>query len=120
MVAVSPAAPAGRFTLYEVMDLRADATGSEIKAAYQRWSGTRTCDFIRLHDAYAMFSDLDARARNDRDVVAQAYAQPPASKPPPHGFWGSLAAPGRRTNAGRSTASWHLCEYRLPHSLLVT
>jgi hypothetical protein len=45
-------------------------------------------DFIRLHDAYAMLSDLDARTRNNRDVVAQAYAHPPVSRPPPHGFWG--------------------------------
>jgi DnaJ-class molecular chaperone len=65
-------------------------------AAYQRLALERHPDvasavgddFIRLHDAYAMLSDLDARARNDRDVVTQAYAQPPASRSSPHGFWG--------------------------------
>ncbi|CAM0911712.1 unnamed protein product [Alopecurus aequalis] len=95
-VAVASAAPAGRFTLYEVLGLRAGATGGEIKAAYRRLArerhpdvaGAAGDDFIRLHDAYATLSDPDARARYDRDVVAQAYAQPPASRPSPHSFWG--------------------------------
>jgi hypothetical protein len=81
-------------TLYEVMGLWAGATGGEIMAAYQRLAlerdldvaSTAGDDFIRLHDAYAMLSDLDTRARNDRDVVTQAYAQPPASKSSPHDF----------------------------------
>ncbi|KAK1607860.1 hypothetical protein QYE76_031533 [Lolium multiflorum] len=95
-VAVASAAPAGRCTLYEVLGLRAGATGGEIKAAYRRLAlelhpdvaGAAGDDFIRLHDAYAMLSDPDARARYDRDVVAQAYAQPPAARPSPHRFWG--------------------------------
>ena len=97
-VAVASAAPAGRCTLYEVLGLRAGATGGEIKAAYRRLALERhpdvagraagDNDFIRLHHAYATLSDPDARARYDRDVVAQAYAQPPASRPSPHSFWG--------------------------------
>ncbi|KAM0860790.1 hypothetical protein ACQ4PT_046300 [Festuca glaucescens] len=95
-VAVASAAPAGRCTLYEVLGLRAGATGGEIKAAYRRLArelhpdvaGAAGDDFIRLHDAYATLSDPDARERYDRDVVAQAYAQPPASRPSPHSFWG--------------------------------
>ncbi|KAF7095623.1 hypothetical protein CFC21_097741 [Triticum aestivum] len=93
-VAVASAAPAGRCTLYEVLGLRAGATGGEIKAAYRRLArerhpdvaGAAGDDFIRLHDAYATLSDPDARARYDRDVVVQAYAQPPASRP--NGVWG--------------------------------
>uniref|UniRef100_A0ACD6ALC2 Uncharacterized protein n=1 Tax=Avena sativa TaxID=4498 RepID=A0ACD6ALC2_AVESA len=92
----SSASPAGRCTLYEVLELPAGATGGEIKAAYRRLAlarhpdvaGAAGDDFIRLHDAYATLSDPDARARYDRDVVAQAYAQPPASRPSPHSFWG--------------------------------
>jgi DnaJ-class molecular chaperone len=97
-VAVASAAPTGRRTLYEVLGLRAGATGGEIKAAYRRLArerhpdvvaGAAGDDFIRLHDAYATLSDPDARARYDRDVVALAYAQPPASRPSsPHSFWG--------------------------------
>jgi DnaJ-class molecular chaperone len=79
-----------------VLGLRAGATGGEIKAAYRRLArerhpdvaGAAGDDFIRLHDAYATLSDPDARARYDRDVVAQAYAQPPASRPASHSFWG--------------------------------
>ncbi|KAM0857009.1 hypothetical protein ACQ4PT_048748 [Festuca glaucescens] len=60
-VAVASAAPAGRRTLYEVLGLRAGATGGEIKAAYRRLArelhpdvaGAAGDDFIRLHDAYA-------------------------------------------------------------------
>uniref|UniRef100_A0ACD5ZT95 Uncharacterized protein n=1 Tax=Avena sativa TaxID=4498 RepID=A0ACD5ZT95_AVESA len=90
-------APAGRCTLYEVLGLRAGATGGEIKTAYRRLArqlhpdvAGAACDddFIRLHHAYATLSDPDARARYDREVVAQAYAQPPASRPSPHSFWG--------------------------------
>ncbi|XP_047045628.1 chaperone protein dnaJ 11, chloroplastic-like [Lolium rigidum] len=70
-VAVASAAPAGRCTLYEVLGLRAGATGGEIKAAYRRLArelhpdvaGAARDAFIRLHDAYATVSDLDARAR---------------------------------------------------------
>ncbi|XP_047071879.1 chaperone protein dnaJ 11, chloroplastic-like [Lolium rigidum] len=95
-VAVASAAPAGRCTLYEVLGLRAGATGGEIKAAYRRLArelhpdvaGAAGDGFIRLHDAYATLSDPDARARYDRGVVAQAYAQPPAARPSPHSFWG--------------------------------
>ncbi|XP_047046081.1 chaperone protein dnaJ 11, chloroplastic-like [Lolium rigidum] len=95
-VAVSSAPPAGRCTLYEVLGLRAGATGGEIKAAYRRLArelhpdvaGAAGDDFIRLHDAYATLADPDARARYDRDAVAQAYAQPPASRPSPHSVWG--------------------------------
>ncbi|XP_071679380.1 chaperone protein dnaJ 11, chloroplastic-like [Lolium perenne] len=95
--AVASAAPAGSCTLYEVLGLRAGASGGEIKAAYRRLArelhpdvagAAGDDDFIRLHDAYATLSDTDARARYDRDVVAQAYAQPPASRPPPHSVWG--------------------------------
>ncbi|XP_047048409.1 chaperone protein dnaJ 11, chloroplastic-like [Lolium rigidum] len=90
-------APVGRCTLYEVLGLRAGATGGEIKAAYRRLArelhpdvagATGDDDFIRLHHAYATLSDADARARYDRDVVANAYAQPPASRPSPHSVWG--------------------------------
>ncbi|XP_071679262.1 chaperone protein dnaJ 11, chloroplastic-like [Lolium perenne] len=95
-VAVASAAPAGRCTLYEVLGLRAGATGGEIKAAYRRLArelhpdvaGTASDNFIRLHDAYATLSDPDSRARYDRDFVAQAYAQPPAWRPSPHSFCG--------------------------------
>ncbi|XP_047048318.1 chaperone protein dnaJ 11, chloroplastic-like [Lolium rigidum] len=95
-VAVASAPPAGRCTLYEVLGLQAGATGGEIKAAYRRLArelhpdvaGAAGDSFIRLHDAYATLSDPDARARYDRDVVANAYAQPPASRPSPHSFWG--------------------------------
>ncbi|XP_047071237.1 chaperone protein dnaJ 11, chloroplastic-like [Lolium rigidum] len=95
-VAVASAAPAGRCTLYEVLGLRAGATGGEIKAAYRRLArelhpdvaGSPGDGFIRLHDAYATLADPAARARYDRDVVAQAYAQPPAARPSPHSFWG--------------------------------
>uniref|UniRef100_A0ACD5Y1Y1 Uncharacterized protein n=1 Tax=Avena sativa TaxID=4498 RepID=A0ACD5Y1Y1_AVESA len=95
-VAVASAAPPGRCTLYELLGLRAGATGGEIKAAYRRLArelhpdvaGAAGDDFIRLHDAYGTLSDPDARARYDRDVVAQAYAQPPVARPSPHSFWG--------------------------------
>ncbi|XP_047071865.1 chaperone protein dnaJ 11, chloroplastic-like [Lolium rigidum] len=95
-VAVAPAASGGQCTLYEVLGLRAGATGGEIKAAYRRLArelhpdvaGAAGDEFIRLHDAYATLSDQDARARYDRDVVANAYAQPPASRPSPHSVWG--------------------------------
>ncbi|XP_071679379.1 chaperone protein dnaJ 11, chloroplastic-like [Lolium perenne] len=95
-VAVASAAPAGRRTLYEMLGLRTGATGGEIKAAYRRLArelhpdvaGAAGDDFIRLHDAYATLSDPDTRARYDREAVAQAYAQPPASRTSPHSFWG--------------------------------
>ncbi|XP_047071231.1 chaperone protein dnaJ 11, chloroplastic-like [Lolium rigidum] len=95
-VAVASAAPASGCTLYEVLALRAGATGGEIKAAYRRLArelhpdiaGAAGDDFIRLHDAYATLADPDARARYDRDVVAQAYAQVPASRTSPHSVWG--------------------------------
>jgi hypothetical protein len=77
-------------------------------------------DFIRLHDTYAMLSDLDARARNDRDVS------------PRHIY----AAASLQVLAARllGPASLHVvdgpvvvdpqlfgaCEYRLPHSMPVT
>ncbi|KQJ99293.1 chaperone protein dnaJ 11, chloroplastic [Brachypodium distachyon] len=85
-VAVASSVPAlasaGRCTLYEVLGLRAGATGREIKAAYRRLARERHPDaagaggdeeFIRLHHAYATLSDPDARARYDRSVVAHAY-----------------------------------------------
>lgn len=78
-------------TLYEVLGLRAGATGREIKAAYRRLARERhpdvagpapgaAADFVRLHDAYATLSDPDTRARYDRGAVAAvAVAQRPWS-----------------------------------------
>jgi DnaJ-domain-containing protein 1 len=69
-------------TLYEVLGLRAGATGREIKAAYRRLARERhpdvapapgaAAEFVRLHDAYATLSDPDTRARYDRGAVAVA------------------------------------------------
>ncbi|PWZ26848.1 Chaperone protein dnaJ 11, chloroplastic [Zea mays] len=75
-------------TLYEVLGLRAGATGREIKAAYRRLARERhpdvatapgaAAEFVRLHDAYATLSDPDSRARYDRSAVAAvAVAQRP-------------------------------------------
>ena len=77
-------------TLYEVLGLRAGATGREIKAAYRRLARERhpdvapapgaAAEFVRLHDAYATLSDPDTRARYDRGAVAAvAVAQRPWS-----------------------------------------
>ncbi|XP_066331105.1 uncharacterized protein [Miscanthus floridulus] len=78
-------------TLYEVLGLRAGATGREIKAAYRRLARERhpdvapapgaAAEFVRLHDAYATLSDPDTRARYDRGAVpvAVAVAQRPWS-----------------------------------------
>jgi DnaJ-class molecular chaperone len=60
------------------MGLGACVTGGAVKAVYRRLAlerhpdvaGAAGDDFIRLQNAYAMLSDLDAHARNDRDVVA--------------------------------------------------
>ncbi|KXG25435.1 chaperone protein dnaJ 11, chloroplastic [Sorghum bicolor] len=75
-------AAAAAATLYEVLGLRAGATGREIKAAYRRLARERhpdvapapgaAAEFVRLHDAYATLSDPDTRARYDRGAVAVA------------------------------------------------
>lgn len=94
------AAPAGRLgTLYDVLGLRAGATGREIKAAYRRLARERhpdvagapaASDFIRIHDAYATLSDPNSRARYDSDVVA--LAQRPRSR----SRWGAGGSGGSR------------------------
>lgn len=71
-------------TLYEVLGLRAGATGREIKAAYRRLARERhpdvatapgaAAEFVRLHDAYATLSDPDSRARYDGGGAAPAAA----------------------------------------------
>jgi hypothetical protein len=78
------AAAAAAATLYEVLGLRAGATGREIKAAYRRLARERhpdvapapgaAAEFARLHDAYATLSDPDSRARYDGGGGAPAVA----------------------------------------------
>jgi hypothetical protein len=68
--------------------------GSEMKVVYRRLAlephpdlaGAADDDFILLHDAYVRPGHT--RSRYDRDVISHAYAQPPASRPSLHGFWG--------------------------------
>ncbi|PWZ58687.1 Chaperone protein dnaJ 11, chloroplastic [Zea mays] len=77
-------AAAAAATLYEVLGLRAGATGREIKAAYRRLARERhpdvahapgaAAEFARLHDAYATLSDPDSRARYDGGGAAPAAA----------------------------------------------
>ncbi|XP_030541422.1 chaperone protein dnaJ 11, chloroplastic-like [Rhodamnia argentea] len=68
-------------SLYEVLGVRAGATGQEIKTAYRRLARVLHPDvaasagaaaagheFMRVHDAYATLSDPDRRADYDRTL----------------------------------------------------
>ncbi|KAI3410716.1 uncharacterized protein J3R85_018480 [Psidium guajava] len=68
-------------SLYEVLGIRAGATGQEIKAAYRRLARVLHPDvaasagaaaagreFMRVHEAYATLSDPDRRADYDRTL----------------------------------------------------
>ncbi|XP_030541423.1 chaperone protein dnaJ 11, chloroplastic-like [Rhodamnia argentea] len=68
-------------SLYEVLGIRAGATGQEIKTAYRRLArvlhpdvaasaGTAAAgrEFMRVHEAYATLSDPDRRADYDRTL----------------------------------------------------
>ncbi|VFQ69431.1 unnamed protein product [Cuscuta campestris] len=64
-------------SLYDVLGIRTEATGQEIKAAYRRLArvlhpdvapGSMSEDFIRVHAAYSTLSDPDKRASYDRSL----------------------------------------------------
>ncbi|KAI6687636.1 hypothetical protein NL676_024464 [Syzygium grande] len=71
-------------SLYEVLGIRAGATGQEIKSAYRRLARVLHPDvaagagagagreFIRVHEAYATLSDPDRRADYDRTLFQGA------------------------------------------------
>ncbi|KAI3712819.1 hypothetical protein L1987_71385 [Smallanthus sonchifolius] len=64
-------------SLYRILGISTEATGSEIKTAYRRLARTSHPDvkdssgeeFMKIHDAYSTLSDPDKRADYDRRLV---------------------------------------------------
>lgn len=91
-------------TLYDVLEVRTDASQEDIRAAYRQLAKERHPDvggtveaMQELTAAYAVLRDPDARATYDREL-AQRRRRPrsrnvPAAEPPP-----DVLAPRRRSN----------------------